>query len=209
MILTNPYEEIMDHIQLTPEMRARVLTHIASTDPTPHPRAICFPAKKLWLSAACLALLLAGVRFLPGTWGGPSVDQPQQVIPDIVTCDSAEALSQAVGFSIQDIEALPFQPETRTYTVYWKTLAEISYTSSSASADYRKSPGSEDNSGDYTAYAAETELDANGCAVTLKGDGDTYALAVWSDGTYAYSLRLSPGLSADEWTPILSELCGT
>ena len=41
--------------------------------------------------------------------------------------------------------------------------------------------------------------------VTLKGQDQRYTLALWTDGTYTYSLRLSTGLSADEWQALLSE----
>ncbi|HAY64315.1 MAG TPA: DUF4367 domain-containing protein, partial [Ruminococcaceae bacterium] len=48
-----------------------------------------------------------------------------------------------------------------------------------------KSPGTEDNSGDYTVYAQEETLEISGNAVTLKGNDGAYSLAVWTDGSYA------------------------
>ena len=38
---------------------------------------------------------------------------------------------------------------------------------------------------------------------TLKGQDQRYTLALWTDGTYTYSLRLSSGLSADGWQALL------
>lgn len=38
---------------------------------------------------------------------------------------------------------------------------------------------------------------------TLKGQDQRYTLALWTDGTYTYSLRLSSGLSADAWQALL------
>ena len=40
---------------------------------------------------------------------------------------------------------------------------------------------------------------------TLKGQDQSYTLALWTDGTYTYSLRLSSGLSADAWQALLTE----
>jgi hypothetical protein len=33
----------------------------------------------------------------------------------------------------------------------------------------------------------------------VKGDGTQYTLAVWTDGTYAYSIELSDGVGIDVW----------
>ena len=43
----------------------------------------------------------------------------------------------------------------------------------------------------------------NGCAVTLKGEADSYTLAIWQDGTYSYSLSLSAGQPASVWESIV------
>lgn len=56
------------------------------------------------------------------------------------------------------------------------------------SVTYRQSLGTEDNSGDVTAYEKEISVTIDGCSVTLKGDGQQFFLAVWSDGTYSYSI---------------------
>ena len=41
--------------------------------------------------------------------------------------------------------------------------------------------------------------------VELRGDAqDAYTLAVWTDGQYAYSLRLSQGQNAEVWQQIIT-----
>lgn len=50
-----------------------------------------------------------------------------------------------------------------------------------------------------------TELEANGTTVTLKGDaGQT--LAIWTDGSYSYSLSLTDGLSLSDWQTLISSM---
>lgn len=52
-------------------------------------------------------------------------------------------------------------------------------------------------------YSDTAEIVVNDLNVTLKGNGGLYVLATWTDGTYAYSLSISPGVSAEDWYTIL------
>ena len=52
-------------------------------------------------------------------------------------------------------------------------------------------------------YPAQKSLTVNDCAVTLKGEADSYTLAIWQDGTYSYSLSLSAGQPASVWESIV------
>ena len=52
-------------------------------------------------------------------------------------------------------------------------------------------------------YPAQKSLTVNDCAVTLKGEADSYTLAIWQDGTYSYSLSLSAGQPASVWASIV------
>ena len=51
-----------------------------------------------------------------------------------------------------------------------------------------------------------TELEANGTTVTLKGDAEQYTLAIWTDGSYSYSLSLSDGLSLSDWQTLMNAI---
>ena len=47
-------------------------------------------------------------------------------------------------------------------------------------------------------------LTASDLDAELRGDAqDAYTLAVWTDGQYAYSLRLSQGQNAEVWQQII------
>ena len=205
MTLGKAYDELMDKIEVTPEMRQRVLRRVTSEDIAPaKPKVVSFPKLKKYLSAAaCLALVIAGAAALP------RLTQPQppgnvQVVPQIEEAASLDELSTLTGFDVGVGFVLPFEPEETTYCSYWNELAQIQYSGQGQTATYRQSAGTADNSGDCTAYGDVDGITAGGLSVTLKGDGGLYVLAVWTDGTFSYSLRLSQGVPEAEWLDIIS-----
>ena len=70
---------------------------------------------------------------------------------------------------MEELTALPFAVEETTYVSYWNELAEITYTGEGQTAAFRKSPGTEDNSGDYNTYTAIKEIHMGPLTATLKG----------------------------------------
>lgn len=199
------YDEIMEHLQVTPQMRQRILEHIEEADLSTPKKVLRFPALKKALSlAACFVLLLAGVMALPQLLSRSEAELPpvldSQGIEEVA---SLEELSKLVGFEIKEDFSLPFEVTERSYVSYWNDLAEIDYAGEGQSAVYRQSPGTEENSGDYTPYSQSVALKLDGRTVTLKGDQDAFPLALWTEGGYAYSLRLSKALSAEDWGKIL------
>lgn len=199
------YNEIMAYLTVTPEMRRRVLQRLQQEElPLPRQRPLRFPGLKKYLAAAaCLVLLLAGAATLPRLLQPDIPAPPVQTIPDISQVDSAQALSDLVGFPVTEEFALPFTPVSVDYTSYWRELAQVQYNGEDRWATFRKSPGDQENSGDYTPYSATAQITVGGVSVTLKGEEGLYLLAVWSDGTFSYSLYLSQGASEEEWGRIL------
>lgn len=206
------YDEIMDKLTVTPEMRARILQKAADgAGAAKSAQLVKFQTRyRAFISvAACLAVVLTAAFLLPHLVSGPSqqTEPTAQIAADIVDYATPEELSQAVGFPVREVSGLPFAVESETYTAYWKELAEINYAGADgASACFRQSAGTDDNSGDYNDYAEETTADAGGVQATLKGTAGGYTLAVWTDGTYAYSLSLSSPLSAADWTALIKEV---
>ncbi len=199
------YDEIMERVALTPDMRMRVLRVLESSEGTVPRWGL--RRHRMLAAAACFLLLLTGALTLPRLLRDASSDPPGvQVTPDIVQADSLEALSELVGFPVAQLESLPFAVDRVCYTAYWNELAEIAYNGNGMYAVYRMSRGSEDNSGDYSVYQDILTVDANGYTVTLKGNDGAYLLAVWTDGTFSYSLKLSDGIPQEEWEAVLSEL---
>ena len=202
----------MGKVQVTAEMKERILFHLQNVDLTkaPHPKAVRLsPVKKYLSLAACLAILLTGTFTLLHLFHDEPVTEPPDgliAIPNTTQAASAEELSELVGFDVVDIADLPFQVEETTYTSYWGELAEIRYQGDGQTATFRKSAGSENNSGDYTAYSKTDELQVGGATVTLKGDGETYTLAIWFNGAYAYSLKITNGMAAETWEALISSM---
>lgn len=208
MILDRKYDEVMEKIEVTHEMRQRILSNIQDMDLSEKKPAkvIRFPKwRQLTTLAACFALLLVGALTLPNylTQGSIPTDMVGNPVGDIVEVTSVQELSQAVGFDVDDLNNLPFTPEQTTYLSYWQEMAEIVYTGEGQTATYRKAPGIADVSGDSNEYTAETVIQADGCSVALKGTGETYVLAIWNNGDYSYSLALSQGIPADQWETII------
>ena len=205
----NPYRELMEQVSLTPEARERILTNVQQAGLSPQPeKVVPFPRRRQtwrrWASlAACLVVVVAVLVAVPLLREQPDTAPPVQVLPPFRQVDSLDALSEAVGFPVTEVSKLPFDPVSTTYTAYDEGLAEITYTGSGGqTATYRQSLGTADNSGDDTLYEDTQVIPENNA--TLKGQNQSYTLALWTDDTYTYSLNLSTGLSADAWQALLT-----
>lgn len=121
---------------------------------------------------------------------------------------SAAELSAYVGFEIDDLTTVPFAIASVEYYAIDEELAEIDYYSMGTvcSLCYRKSVGTDDNSGDYNTYEVVVDAAIGEHPLTLSGNGDRYYLATWNDGTYAYSIRVSDGCSENELLAIVQEI---
>lgn len=191
--MTLKYEEIMDRIEVTPQMRQRVLQNLEKAQKKK--RSVL---RQVLSAAACLAVLLCcwyawKPRQQPIVQGGAQIEN----------VDSVEALTQKTGIPLQELTGLPFEVTGEEYVSYWQELAEIQYLGQSDTLRYRKSLGTEDNSGDYNVYSQEKTVDVSGLSVTLKGDGESCSLALWTDGTYAYSISVSAPLPEEAFRALL------
>ena len=196
------YDEVMEKLEVTPEMHARILQNVETqmAEPCKKPNRL----RRFAALAACLAVLLVGAMALPKFISSPVPEESETMIANgMVEVTSKEELSEAVGFPVKSAQSLPFFPQSIYYTSYWGEMAQIDYANGGSMACFRQSLGEEDNSGDWSEYPAQKSLTVNGCAVTLKGEADSYTLAIWQDGTYSYSLSLSAGQPASVWESIV------
>ena len=191
------YDELMDKIEVTDAMRARILRNVSAAAPKKT------PVRRYALLAACLAVVLLGAVCVPKLMDPAPQGEQVAIANGMIEVADAAALADAVGFP--EAAELPFDVEETTYTSYWGELAEICYAGGEQIADLRTSAGTEDNSGDYTDYPAVTELTVGTVTAELRGEAaERYMLAVWTDGQYAYSLRLSDGQSTEVWQRLLA-----
>lgn len=203
--MNRKYEEVMDKIQVTPEMRGRILSNIEKMEFQKEAPAFKPSLFRRYLPfAACLALLMAAAFALPRL-AGPNPPDTVMTTPDITEVSSSGELEALVGFEIEKVD-LPFDVEAVTYTSYWRELAQVTYTGEGQTAVFRKTLGSADPSGDYNIYADERALETDGISANLKGKDGLYTLAVWSDGEYSYSLDITDGLTEDAWLELINSI---
>ena len=161
--MNRKYNEAMEHIEVTPEMRSRILNNIENMDFAEEKQAeiVRFPNIKRYATlAACFAVMLVGALTLPNLLD-ISNEPPVMENNDIVEVSSVEELSKTVGFEVSEPGNLPFEPESVVYTAYWAEMAEIIYTNDEQTAAFRKGIGSDDVSGDYNSYELTSEISVN------------------------------------------------
>lgn len=217
--MSKSYDEIMEEIQVTDEMRDRILQNIAKTDlqkkNAGKKKSRFYRWQKYSLTAACLALLLVGAVALPKLWSGNGQEPPASGNETgtgelmgsstwgLQECSSAETLSEAAGFPVEDLAQLPFTVNEVNYSYLGDGLAEIRYFGTEEERlDYRKSAGAEDNSGVYLEFDRVQETESNGVKVTLKGDEDRIYLILWQKDEFSYSIYDEEGIptgEAAEW----------
>ncbi len=187
--MSEKYDEIMDKIEVTEDMRSRVMEHVRKADLTREHTVIRFPNIRRYTAlAACLAVVLIGVIVGPKLF--QQAQSPVENVGGIVECVSPEELSKAVGFPVSDVTTLPFDITETVYVSNWGEMAEIDYTGPDGqSAVYRKSVGTDDNSGDSSTYDSTQDIMVGSMTAEPKGNGESYTRACWTDGTYAYFVR--------------------
>lgn len=198
------YNEIMEKVQVDDEMRRRVLRHLSQKMDADAAKMVI---RRRWQRgaslAACVAVLLMGGLLLRQRNAAPEDTPPVAAQFGIEEVGSAEALADKAAFPIRDVGPLPFEPVSVSYSWCWGELAQIRYEGENGSVLYRKSRGSEDISGDYQLYSQQQNLDIDGIAVTLKGDGGLVCLATWQTDGFTCSLSADPGLAEQDFRALL------
>lgn len=211
------YHEIMGNIQLTPGTKEQILRHIAERE-----RKEKVKKMKRWTRyvsvAACCAIVFGAVYGIHSIYqekgsrndemnpADVAEDGQVQIANPMKEYDSAEELSEAVGFTINDISELPFSVEETSYFSYDDTLAEIRYTGFHQEVNFRKSKGEEDNSGVYNTYNQETTVTVGAQKVICKGTDDKYELAIWQTEGYSYSISLQNSISLEQLQSIIENV---
>ncbi len=213
MTLSQSYREAMEHIEVTPAMRERILQNLKTTASKPVKENVVHfvPWKQILSFAACAAVLIVGVTVLPhgDELGSASSSTDSMVGTAAPTQEfsSAEGLSAAAGFSVSEPQNLPFEVQTTTYTLIWGEIAQVKQTGTEEQrVIFRVSQDNEDNSGDYTIYKTEQQLNYNGIDITLKGSADGFHLAVWQTDDFSYSVNSSVGLTIEQLEAILQSV---
>ena len=118
----NKYNQVMENVKITPEMKKRVLANAEGRYGRQRSRRMI---TNISVVAAAAAVLLLAV-ILPNVLNknNPPVDY---VGYNPVEYGSAQELSEAAGFEIKLPETLTFEPEETVYTLISEGFAQISY----------------------------------------------------------------------------------
>lgn len=199
--MSRSYHEIMEKIEVTDEMRIRILNNVSEqVFKTPHKVVTLLHLRKMASIAACIALLLIGGTLMKNAFP-PSSPPPDQEMAGAVygmeECKSLAELTQKAGFNVKDISetGVPFKITSTSYQWCWNEFAQIVYEGTDNSLTYRKTRGTDDISGDYNQYDQISDITINGINVTVKGNADLYYLATWHTKDYSYSISIDEGVT--------------
>lgn len=184
--------------------------------------AIRFVPWVKYAAAACAALILGAGIFAvtqranivekPAESGSEAVSSDEsgdfvQAVSPYEDFDTLEEAEKAVGFDIAVPDSFGAFTELSFSTVSGKIL-EVQYCGEDGGCglSIRKAKGGEDVSGDWNEYESVSEIQAGGRAVTIKGNGGKYYLAVWLDGGYSYSVSVTDGASEDELKAFVEDI---
>lgn len=209
--MSKKYTELMDSIKLSPQAKERITENILSADiPRQNGRKNFIPFKKYISVAACFIIVLTGILLVPVIKNNGLKKEPPtgDYIGAPQSFTALAELENTAGFEINDIyRYLPFTAEKTLYTYYSDMkIIEISYQGQGDSAIYRKSPGNEENSGDYNAYKDILTVNVSDISVEIKGNGNLYNLALWEKDGYSYSLNLQNAIDKNEYISILEKI---
>lgn len=202
------YDELMEKITVTEDMRSRILTNIQRKNP--HLVSSFRRYARFFALAACFALFLIGTVTIRLATHHPTDNGEEDLSygNPITEASSISELESLVGFSISEIPSLAESAQEITYCAYDNELAEIQYSLGTQTVSYRKAPKADDISGIYTAYGHTDEITFGSVSVTVKGDDDTFQLALWTDGDYSYSLYFETAITQNEMERLLDEIIG-
>lgn len=200
------YNEIMEEIKVTDEMRSRILQNCTREMEA----AVAKRKKKTspnWIAAAaCLAVLLAGGGVLLRQ--NPSVREESVMMgaPKIEECASAAELEQKAGFPVKEPTDIPFAVTVVSYSWCWDEMAQIRFEGPENTLLYRKARGTEDVSGDYNIYSEVQTAAIGGREVTLKGENGQIFLALWQENGCSCALSVTAGLGQEAMVQLLQSL---
>ena len=194
------YNELMNQIKVTPQMRRRVLDAIAADQKRRRARLLY---RRVAALAACLAVAAGAWTFASRRLPAAPPEEMVSSAYGIIEYASVEELSRALGFTVKTPGELPFAPEEVSHDAWFGDLAEINYRGAEALLTTRMAAGAEDPSGDYNVYRQVETVPLADATVTLKGENDRVSLAVWTDGEYAFSVSVEPAISQEEMLRVI------
>ena len=208
------YNEIMDKIEVTEDMRQRVLKNVEE-ECTNANNIVQFPSKNkkkyaslVGVAAVAAVCIIAGKGIIGNTPTVPDNHGGEVAIMEPSDVSSLQELSNNVGFDVEDVPVL-FNSATDVHYTAIGDIAQIVYTTADNEVTWRKAPGSDDISGDYNTYATIVEKEIDGINMTIKGNEnennvDKFFNVTWTKDGYSYSLSFENGVDLTEIEEIIN-----
>ena len=109
-------------------------------------------------------------------------------IPNPFTdCDTLADAAALAGFDITVPDSVEGYEE-RAITVLENEMIQVLYLHGDDQICIRKATGDEECSGDYNVYSEEKTVIAGDREITLRGNNGKVMVAVWTEGSYSYSI---------------------
>ncbi len=221
--MSKKYKEIMDQVCVTDEMKQRILQNVKNEMEAPkisRSHFLSYGKFSRYISAAaCILMLLVGGltvtklfdrEVMPNESAGDMASGEGQGVAMAVNgmevLDSAEELSRVLGFPVTDITEIPFEVQNTEYTNGWNEFAQIVYQGENSEILFRKARGANDISGDYNTYEDVKTITINHAEVTLKGESESYSLAIWQQDGFSYSLSMEPCGSEEVFAKMIQSI---
>lgn len=213
------YNEIMEYIELTDEMRERILSNVKAKNKC---RCISKIVGGVTAATACAVIVFGAVTVMKNT--GYVRKNPDKSTIAVTTeaiaptaqdtltygaesYSSAAELSEKFGTEICDIKTLPFEVKSVSYAIMFNSFAEVDYCGQNGEdCCFRIGKDTEDISGELDEFTSIENTDINGITVTLKGDDGKYHLASWIRSGRFYSVSLSENMDKEILFRIVVEL---
>lgn len=174
--------------------------------------------KKLIVCVVCLLLVLLSMAACggkaeepliggdPRTWGPAETTEAVQIPNPWTDCTSLEEAGKLAGFSFTAPDALEGYPEKYIGAIENEIAEVIFNDEDGAEICFRKGVGTEDISGDYNVYKTTETQTIDGKTLTCKGNDGLVSNAIWTDGTYAYSIMSTVGMTAEQLSTFVQSL---
>lgn len=148
----------------------------------------------LLISIFCLAIIACGKKekVKQEVIEGANVTQEQNVgIPNpFVEVKNLDEASKIAGFSLE-VPTTYEDYKKQVIQVIENDMIEVIYLDEESDFEgfrIRKAKGTDDISGDYNEYKNVEIVKIGDYEVTEKSDGGNIFIAIWTDGTYSYSI---------------------
>lgn len=115
-------------------------------------------------------------------------------------------ITAELEYEIKYPQKLPEEYNTINISVVDKNIAEITYQSETDTITYRTAKGTNDISGDNNSYTDIEIVKINNSDVTLKGNGDLYHNAGWTEAGETFSLCSNNGIEKDTMVDIIESV---